>query len=162
MRRALDVACGFGGSALYLAALGYQVDAVDISGVALSQARAEARKRRLHLRLIQADLNRWWVPPSRYELSTVKYYLNRNLMPHLARGLLPGGLLFVETWNVHVLSVRPNFDPAFLLRPGELGSFARDAGLDVIHLADGVSEGHVSQLIARRPAKRPLSHSPTW
>lgn len=160
MKRALDVACGFGGSALYLASLGYQVDAVDISGVALSQAQAEARRRSLHLRLIQADLSRWWVPPCRYDLSIVKYFLNRNLLPQLARGLLPGGLLFVETWNLHVLSVRPSFDPTFLLKPGELGLFARDAGLDVIRLADGVPEGHVSQLVARRPAMGPLSQAP--
>ena len=40
--RALDVACGAGRNALYLAEHGYAVDAVDISSVALDRARAAA------------------------------------------------------------------------------------------------------------------------
>ena len=152
VRRALDVACGFGGSSLYLAALGYQVDAVDVSGVALAQVQAEASRRGLHVSLIQADLVHWWVPPSRYDLIVVRYYLNRDLMPQLTRGLRIGGLLFVETRNVRYLSVRPGFDPAFLLQLGELRCFAVDAGLDVIQVADGMPEDTASRLIARRSA----------
>jgi SAM-dependent methyltransferase len=151
-RRALDVACGFGGSSLYLAALGYQVDAVDVSSVALAQVQAKASRRGLQVSLIQADLTHWWIPPSRYDLIIVRYYLNRDLMPQLARGLRAGGLLFVETRNVHYLSVRPGFDPAFLLQLGELRCFAMDAGLEVVQVADGLPEAHASQLIARRSA----------
>lgn len=151
-QRALDVACGFGGSSLYLASLGYQVDAVDVSGVALNQLRAEASRRGLHISLIQADLTRWWVPPSRYDLIVVRYYLNRDLMPQLSRGLRAGGLLHVETRNLRYLSVRPGFDPSFLLQLGELRSFATDAGLEVIRVADGIPEAHTSLLIARRSA----------
>ena len=91
------------------------------------------------------------MPPCHYDLIIVRYYLNRGLMPELARGLKPRGLLFMETWNVHALSVRPGFDPAFLLQLGELRRFAADAHLDVIHIADGAVEDQVSQLIARRP-----------
>jgi 2-polyprenyl-3-methyl-5-hydroxy-6-metoxy-1,4-benzoquinol methylase len=148
----LDVACGFGGTSLFLASLGYRVDAVDVSGVALAQVQAEALRRGLQVSLIQADLSRWWVPARRYDLIVMKYYLNRELMPQLARGLRPGGLLFIETRNEHFLSVRPGFDPAFLLQLGELRRFAEDAGLDLLHVADGTPKAHESQLIARRPA----------
>ena len=151
-RRALDVACGFGGATLFLASLGYHVDAVDVSGVALAQVQAEAARRDLRVNLIQADLSRWWVPPGRYDLIVIKYYLNRGLMPELARGLRAGGLLFVETRNVRFLSVRPGFDPAFLLQLGELRRFATNSALDLLHVADGMPEAHESQLIARRPA----------
>ena len=151
-RRALDVACGFGGASLFLASLGYQVDAVDVSSVALAQVQAEASKRGLQLRLIQADLDRWWIPPARYDLIVSKYYLNRDLMPQLARGLRAGGFLFIETRNVRFLSVRPGFDPAFLLQLGELAQFATDAGLETLHVADGMPEETGSQLVARRPA----------
>ncbi|NIV35075.1 MAG: methyltransferase domain-containing protein [Anaerolineae bacterium] len=150
--RALDVACGFGGSSLYLASLGYRVDAVDVSGVALAQVQAEASRRGLQVNLVQADLTHWWVPPAWYDLIVVKYYLNRDLMPRLARGLRARGLLFVEHRNLRYLSARPGFDPAFLLQFGELQRFATDAGLDLLHVADGAPQAHESRLIARRPA----------
>lgn len=154
--RALDAACGFGGNALYLASFGYQVDAVDASGFALTQARAEAVQRGLPLNLVQADLSRWRVPPARYDLILVFYYLNRALMPVLAAGLRPGGLLFQANRNARFLAVRPGFDPDYLLRPGELGRLARAAGLEIVYDLDGTpvteaGQGHDSRLIARKP-----------
>jgi tellurite methyltransferase len=149
--RALDVACGFGGNSLYLASMDFQVDAVDISGVALARLQAEAKRRGLRLRLVQADLTRWWVPPVHYDLIVVTYYLNRDLMRPLSRGLRPGGLLFMETHNTRFLSERPDFDPAFLLHSGELRQFAQDTKMEVIQVADGGFEAHTSQLVARRP-----------
>jgi tellurite methyltransferase len=150
--RALDVACGFGGNTLYLASMGYQVDAVDASGVALAQARAEARRRGLWPNLIQADLTRWRVPVAHYDLIVVFFYLNRDLMPHLAAGLRPGGLLFQAGRNAHFLTIRPDFNVSYLLEPGELYRLARDAGLEVLFHADGTpDQTSTSQLIARRP-----------
>jgi SAM-dependent methyltransferase len=146
--RALDVACGFGGNALYLASSGYRVDAIDTSSVALSRARAEAKRRGLHVNLIQADLTRWWVPPGRYDLISVFYYLDRELMSLLGAGLRPGGLLFQAGRNTSFLSTRPDFDPAFLLQPGELPRLARACSLEVLQWADGE---HTSTLIAQRP-----------
>jgi 2-polyprenyl-3-methyl-5-hydroxy-6-metoxy-1,4-benzoquinol methylase len=149
--RALDVACGFGGNALYLASQGYGVDAVDASGFALSQAQAEAARRGLRIRFIQADLSQWWLPAARYDLIVVFFYLNRALMPQLAAGLHPGGLLFQANRNVRFLEERPDFDPGYLLQPGELGRLARDAGLTILHYTDGTSEQpYNSQVIARQ------------
>lgn len=159
--RALDVACGFGGNALYLASLGYRVDAVDVSSVGLARAQAEAARRNLHINFVQADLARWTVAAPRYDLIVVFYYLNRDLMPRLIAGLRPGGLLFQATRNVRYLSIRPDFDPAFLLELGELAQFATNAELEILHCTDGIpAEDHASQLIARRPSTRIARHSP--
>lgn len=150
--RALDVACGFGGTALYLASLGYQVDAADISSVGLAQARAEAARHGLHINLVQVDLTRWSVPTSRYDLVVVFNYLNRELMPRLVAGLRPGGLLFQAARNTRYLSIRPDFDPAYLLELGELARFAANNGLQMLHCVDGTpGEAYASQLIALRP-----------
>jgi tellurite methyltransferase len=149
--RALDVACGFGGNALYLASLGYRVDAVDASGVALARAQTEAQRRGLHLNLVQADLNRWWLPGDCYDLVVVFHYLNRRLLPQLAAALRPGGMLFQANRNTYFMTIRPDFDPAYLLEPGELYRLAVFGGLEVLHYVDGApGEEHVSQLIARR------------
>jgi len=152
--RALDVACGFGGNALYLAALGYHVDGVDISEVGLTQAHDAARERGLQnkIQFIQADIDRWWVPPARYDLILVFFYLNRGLMPRLAQGLRPGGLLFEANRNRRLLQTRPGFDPDYLLELGELRQMALDAGLEVIYFADGTPERDSdARLIARAP-----------
>jgi tellurite methyltransferase len=149
--RALDVACGFGGNGLYLASLGYQVDGIDASGVALAQAQAEAARRNLRLQLVQADLGRWWVPPNRYDLIAVFNYLNRGLEPGLATGLKPGGLLFQSGRNRSFLEVRPDFDAAFLWEPGELLNLAKEHGLDILHYTDGIPDDpYAVRLIARR------------
>lgn len=152
--RALDVACGFGGNALYLARRGYRVDGVDISEVGLVQAQSEARERGLQdkIQFIQADVGRWWVAPERYDLILVFFYLNRGLMPRLAQGLRPGGLLFEANRNVRFLQARPDFDPDYLLAVGELREMALDAGLEVVYYADGTPERDSdARLIARAP-----------
>jgi SAM-dependent methyltransferase len=150
--RALDVACGFGGTALYLASLGYRVDAVDVSSFGLARAQAEATRRSLQVNFAQVDLARWSVPSSRYDLIAVFNYLNRDLMPRLVAGLRSGGLLFQTARNLRYLSIRPDFDPAYLLELGELAHFAARSGLEILHCLDGTpAEAHASQLIARRP-----------
>jgi 2-polyprenyl-3-methyl-5-hydroxy-6-metoxy-1,4-benzoquinol methylase len=146
------VACGFGGTALYLASLGYRVDAIDLSGVGLAQAQAEAMRRNLHINFVQADLASWPMPSPRYDLIVVFYFLNRDLMPRLVAGLRTGGLLFLATRNTRYLSTRPDFDPAFLLELGELARFAAKSDLEVLHCTDGTPRwAHASQLIALRP-----------
>ncbi len=152
--RALDVACGFGGNALYLAARGYGVDAIDVSEVALRQAQGEARRRGLQqeVRLVQVDLDRWWVPHAHYDLIVVFYYLNRDLWPGLFAGLRPGGLLFEAHRNRRFLRERPDFDPDYLLEVGELSQRAREAGLEVLFHTDGTTErDYDTRLIGRRP-----------
>ena len=149
--RALDVACGFGGNALYLASLGYRADAVDGSAVALARARDEARRRQLRLNLVRADLARWRFPTELYDLVTVFFYLNHDLMPALATALRPGGLLIQAHRNLGFLRVRPQFNPAFLVKPGELTQLALDAGLEILHSDDKASSGEpVSWLVGRR------------
>lgn len=149
---ALDVASGFGGNALYLASVGFQVDALDVSAVALGRARGEAMKRGLSINWIQVDLDRWWFPPSRYDIVTIFFYLNRDLMPQLALTLKPGGLLFQAHQNQRFLELRPEFRPDYLLKPGELRQMAVGAGLEILYFADSApDEAHNSQVIARRP-----------
>jgi tellurite methyltransferase len=150
--RALDVACGFGGNALYLASLGYRVDAIDVSAVALARAQGEARRHGLQINLVQADLARWWMLPSHYDLIVVFFYLNRELMPLLGAALRPGGLLFQVNRNKRFLEARPDFNASYLLEPGELHRLARIAGLEILHHADFTPDRvHDSQIIARRP-----------
>ncbi len=94
MGRALDVACGNGRNACYLAGLGFAVDAVDIAlqGLGRFVCRSEGIQR------ICADLDHFMVPRRRYSLIVNINYLNRRLLPALQTGLAAGGMLIFESY----------------------------------------------------------------
>lgn len=120
--RALDVACGLGRHSLWLAELGYQVDAVDVSAVALSKLNAAAAARGLghRIRTQHADLTIWRPQAETYDLALVSLYLERSLLPALNDALKAGGLILYTTFNTDLLQLRPGDNPAYLLQPGEL------------------------------------------
>lgn len=120
--RALDVASGAGRHALFLAARGWQVVAMDSSAVGVELTRERARRRGVEVEAHVANLERggFRVEPDAYDLVCVFYYLQRDLFPHLRAGLRPGGT-FVAAIHTDAGSpgAKPT-NPAFLLRPGEL------------------------------------------
>jgi len=120
--RALDVACGVGRHALWLARLGYEVDGVDISAEALAQLgrAAAAQGVAAQMRLIHADLTLWRPDPGRYDLILVARYLNRDLFAYMDAALRPGGMVLYRSMHTDLLRMGSDFRPEFLLQPGEL------------------------------------------
>ena len=99
--RALELACGLGHDALWLAGQGYTVDAIDVSREALRQARADMQRRGLRsVNWIQADLDNFPLPVFRYDLIYVFRFLDRTLFPAINAHVRPGGLVIYETVNV--------------------------------------------------------------
>ena len=92
--RALDLACGNGRNACFLATHGFEVDAVDISeeGLRRFACRSSAINR------ICQDLISYSILPCRYQLIINTRFLMRRLFPALQEGLLPGGILIFETY----------------------------------------------------------------
>jgi tellurite methyltransferase len=89
--RALDLAAGAGRNSVFMAQQGFQVDAVDISDEGLSRFRSAGVRRAC------ADLDRFDIPPGRYDLIVDVLYVNRRLFPQIQEGLRPGGLLIFES-----------------------------------------------------------------
>ncbi len=98
--RALDLACGAGRNAIYLAKQGYEVDALDIAEAALMALTAEARREEVGLlinsRLI--DLDSYTPPKESYDLIIMMNFLDRGLIMRAYEGLKRGGLFIVETY----------------------------------------------------------------
>lgn len=117
---ALDVACGIGQNAIWLAQHGFSVDAVDISPVALDHARQAAVQAGVTVNFIQADLDRWSPPLEAYDLVIGFRFLNRRLWPRIKTALRPGGWLVYQTFNLHKLRPDSNFPREYLLDVGEL------------------------------------------
>lgn len=96
--RALDVATGTGRNALFLAEQGNEVDAVDVSDVALRAARERAAERGLDERInwIQADLDSYRLPEATYDVVSVSFYSALDRLPDLKEALAPDGVLCYE------------------------------------------------------------------
>ncbi len=156
--RALDVACGDGRNALYLARLGYQVDAIDVSDVAIAALRKAARERGLAIAPRAVDLEREPLPPGPYDVVVTMHFLQRSLFEPLQAALAPGGVLVYETFaRAHAETLGHSFNPDYLLEPGEL--LRAFPALEVLDHRDGVvSDGGsargVGSLVARRPVTR--------
>jgi tellurite methyltransferase len=149
--RALDLAGGLGRHALYLAERGWLVTLMDISDVALKQARRQAEQADLHIFAEQVDLTDAQLPEDAFDLIVVFFYLERNLFPQIAAPLRPGGMLIYKTYTEEQqkLSGGP-LHPMHLLQSGELRSAFPE--LEVLHYNETVTDKAVAELVARRAA----------
>lgn len=94
--RALDLACGEGRNALWLAELGWRVTAVDFSGVAIEKARRRAEDEGRDIHFVRADLLEYQPDEAAYDLVLVLYLQlpaleRRRVLAKAARALAPGG-----------------------------------------------------------------------
>ena len=99
---ALDLACGRGRHALYLAQEGFLVEAWDRDAAALEALQTTANTLGLSTittRLVDLEQEPA-IPPASFELIAVFYYLQRDLFPQIMRALKPGGLLVYETFLI--------------------------------------------------------------
>ena len=79
--RALDVACGAGRNAIFLAQAGYKVDAIDISPEGLKLARQEAESQELSINWIEHDLDQPYPFDTDYDLIIVMWYVDLGSSP---------------------------------------------------------------------------------
>ena len=94
--RALDVATGTGRNAVALAEGGYDVDAVDVSDVALERARQRATDRGVDVNWIRADLADVDLETDAYDVIAVGFFAALEHLPALKEALAPGGVLIYE------------------------------------------------------------------
>src|SRR5688572_15573277 len=115
--RALDVACGTGRHALWLAGAGFDVVALDRDAAAIARLQSEALTRGLSVDAKVDDLERDGVSLGLddFDLILVFRYLHRPLFPALLSALRWNGLLVYETFTVDQAARGRPTNPAFLL-----------------------------------------------
>jgi len=137
--RALDVACGEGRNALWLAEGGWDATGVDFSPVGLDKARSIAARRGVEVEWIEADVLTWEPAVDAFDLIVVAYLQlpedeRRHVHRALVRGIAPGGTLLViahDRTNL-IEGVGGPQTPHVLFSPDDVVHDVEGCGLDVV------------------------------
>jgi SAM-dependent methyltransferase len=137
--RAIDLGCGEGRNAIWLAMLGWSVTGVDMSAVGIDRGRATAEANDLGINWIVADLEAWDLGTGVWDLIAVVFvhWPTDKRLPFLQRivdGLAPGGHVVVvghDRTNIEHGHGGPQ-NPDVLTTPDELATWFRAAGLEVL------------------------------
>lgn len=149
----LDIACGMGRNAIYLAEQGCRVTAVDHSRVALELLNAEAQRRNLQIETQQLDLeNNPDLPAGPFDLLLNFFYLYRPLLSQKLSRVKPGGIAAMRTFSRAGCERFGAVRPEISLASGELLEIF--AGWDVLLHEEGLEPsakgGSLAGIVARR------------
>jgi tellurite methyltransferase len=150
--KALDLACGSGRNAVYLACRGWDVLAVDHLDDALDMARALSARWSVDVTTRNMDLTKETpLTPATFDLIVVFRYLERELFGAIAGALRPGGRLIYQTFTTRQARFGRPRNPRFLLNPGELSRAF--PGLETLEYAEGrdAAGSEMAVLVARAP-----------
>ena len=141
----LDLACGRGRHARFLAGLGCLVDALDRDRDALATLEGVPGVR---TRCVDLEATPWQFVAERFDGIVVTNYLHRPLVSVLLQALRPGGIFIYETFAVGNERFGRPSNPEFLLHPGELLQWV-DGRLQVLAFEQGMIERPKPAVIQR-------------
>jgi len=144
----LDLAGGVGRHSLFYAKRGWKATLIDVADIGTALAQNNARRRKLKIKTITADLNHYDLRqlPQRFDLILGFFYLQRSLFPALVEMLKPGGLLIYKTYLRG--TVKGPTHPLHLLEPNEL--LRVFPGLRVLHYRETVGESRTAEFVGRK------------
>ena len=126
--KALDVACGMGRHSKYLASIGFDVDALDISSVAIASLQNIP-----HIHPLEVDFDTYTFKKDHYDLIVCTFFLKREIFPKIREALKEGGIFIYETFLYHPDNENAPSNRTFLLEEGEL-EMTFDQEYDIMHL----------------------------
>jgi tellurite methyltransferase len=152
---AIDLACGAGRHALYLAERGWSVTAVDGSAAAVELVRLRSAARGFSIQTMVIDLTapNFTMPPDAFDLIIIAYYLQRDLFAKVKAAVRPGGVVLAIAHTPEAGEEWSDKRAA----PGELRRFF--TGWQILRDYEGPSRdpAHrrpVAEIVARRIASQ--------
>lgn len=149
-QKALSIADGEGRNGVFLAGLGLDVLATDISPTALKKSQALAKQRGVTLRTELADLETWPWPVETYDVIVGVFFqflppaLRTRVFAGIKRALKPGGLLLIEGYGLGQLKYKtggPSEPERLYTRLMLEEAFAGFASLEIKEYDSELSEG---------------------
>ena len=117
---ALDLACGLGANAIFLAKYGLTAHAWDISTQAIDRLQTYCSKNHLSVCAEVRDIEKQPPEANTFDVICVSYYLERSITSNIIAALKPKGLIFYQTFvQESVTDIGPK-NPAFRLKENEL------------------------------------------
>lgn len=162
--RALDLACGEGQNAIWLATLGWNVTGVDFSEVAIAKARTRTERDGVHVEFRCADLLAYEPAAGAFDLVIVLYLHissdgRRKVLANAAAALAPGGTFVLVGHDLTNLTdgVGGPSDPDLLCTPDQIASELPALEIEkaerVLRDVHGEERDAIDALVrARRPA----------
>ena len=158
--KALDVACGEGRNAIWLAEQGWRVSGVDFSPVALDRAEQMAEERGVDVDWLMGDITAW-EPGGKFDLVLVSYvHLPpaefRPVMEGVVSWVAPGGYLLVVGHDRSTAGVSGPSEPELLWTTDEIEALVGPLSVERSRVAyrslDSGEEAADTVVLARRPA----------
>ncbi len=134
---ALDIACGMGQNAKFLAQKGFHVDALDISDKALATLQDVTK-----IDTFCMDVHDFPWSKERYQLILNVNFLDRSIFSHIIDALAPGGYLFFKTFTY-----KSSMNRKYVLRKNELVQAFDALEIEYYRL---IEEGKRALLIAKK------------
>lgn len=117
---ALDLACGLGSNAIFLAKHGLAVTALDISSVAINKLAHYSSEHKLTINACQQQITPDSLKADSFDVIVVSRFLDRTLMNAIIGALKPNGLLFYQTFTREKVIHTPPHNPEYRLANNEL------------------------------------------
>ncbi|GKT12399.1 MAG: tellurite methyltransferase [Thiomicrorhabdus sp.] len=150
--KALDLGCGGGRDAVFIAKQGWQVTGIDQEARVLKRAKQLASSSGASVKFKCCDLKKTdCFPEAEFDLVTVVRYLNRELFSQIDAAIMPGGYIVYQTFVTGAEAFGSPKNPNFILQFGELSKIFHSYQI-IVDRIDELSDGRpVASFIAQKP-----------
>mgnify|MGYP001057406669 FL=1 len=147
----LDVGCGGGRDAIFMAKQKMNVIAIDHEAKVLKRAKSLANMSGAQIKFKCCDIKKTGcLPAQTFDLITMVRFLNRDLFDYIKGSLKPGGVVLIETFVDGVEKLGNPKNPQFILNKGELAEVFADFTIFVDKIAKLPDGRPVNSFIAQK------------
>lgn len=148
----LDIGCGGGRDAIFMAKNRMNVIAIDHEQKVLKRSKALANLSGANVKFKCCDIKKQdCLPDKQFDVITVVRFLNRESYDYIINQLKPGGVVLFQTFVEGVEAFGSPKNPNFILRKGELAEVFRDFDI-IVDRMETLSDGRpIASFIAQKP-----------